>query len=115
MTFKLKIVVVLTGISLFIYIIELVRKRQLREEYAWLWLLTGAAVVALSLWYNLLLRISTFLGGIAPSGVLFFFGLIFLLFISLYQSVKISRLTDQVKTLSQEMAIQNLIQKEKRD
>ncbi len=105
MTIKLKIMAVLTGVALFIYIIELVRKRRLREEYAWLWLLTGAAVVVLSLWYDLLLWISKFLGGIVPSGVLFFFGLVFLLFISLHQSVKISRLTDQMKMLSQEIAI----------
>jgi hypothetical protein len=96
---------VLTGVALFIYIIELVRKRRLREEYAWLWLLTGVAVVVLSLWYDLLLWISRFLGGIVPSGVVFFFGLVFLFVISLYQSVKISRLTDQVKMLSQELAI----------
>jgi hypothetical protein len=105
MTLKLKILAVLTGISLFLYIIELVRQRRLREEYAWLWLLTGSMIVVLSLWYDLLLSISIFLGGILPSAVLFFSGMIFLLFISLYQSVKISRLTDQVKTLSQEMAL----------
>ena len=108
MTLKLKIMVVLTGISFFVYIIELVRQRRLREEYAWLWLFTGFAVVVLSLWYDLLLWISKFLGGIVPSAVLFFSGLIFLLFISLYQSVKISGLTDQIKTLSQEIALQKL-------
>ena len=105
MTLKFQILAVLTGISLFIYIIELVRQRRLREEYAWLWLLTGAMVVVLSLWYDLLLRISVFLGGILPSAVLFFSGMIFLLFISLFQSVKISKLTDQVKMLSQEIAL----------
>lgn len=108
MTLKLQILAVFTGVLLFVYIIELVRKRRLREEYAWLWLLTGFTIVLLSLWYDLLLWISRFLGGIVPSGVLFFSGMIFLLFISLYQSVKISRLTDQVKTLSQELALQKL-------
>jgi hypothetical protein len=82
-----------------------VRERRLREECAWLWLLTGVAVVVLSLWYDLLLWVSRFLEGIHPSGVVFFFGLVFLFIINLYQSVKISRLTDQVKMLSQEIAI----------
>lgn len=108
MTFKLKIIAVLVGVLLFVYIIELVRRRKLSEEYAWLWLVTGATIVLLSLWYDLLLKISEFIGGIVPSAILFFFGLIFLLLIGIHQSVKISSLSDQVKRLSQEIAMMNL-------
>ncbi len=105
MTMELKVVAVFIGTALFLSIIELVRRRRLREEYAWLWLLTGFTIVILSLWYDLLVLIAGLLGGIVPSALLFFFGLIFLLIINLSQSVKISRLTDQVKMLSQERAI----------
>ena len=105
MTAQLKILSAFIGVSLFIYIIEMVRRRKLREEYAWIWLLTGLLIVVLSVWYDLLLYISAFLGGILPSALLFFFGLLFLLFISLHQSIKISKLTDEVKRLAQELAI----------
>jgi hypothetical protein len=56
---------------------------------------------------------SKFLGGIFPSAVLFLFGLIFLFLINLHQSVKISKLTDQIKELSQELAVQDRIRKNK--
>jgi len=102
---RLKILSGLIGVSLFIYIIELVRQRKLREEYAWLWLLTGLVIVVLSFWYGLLVYIGELLGGIFPSAVLFLFALIFLLLIALHQSIKISRLTDQVNQLTQEFAI----------
>ena len=102
---RLKILAGLIGVSLFIYIIELVRRRQLREEYAWLWLLTGLVIVVLSFWYGLLVYIGELLGGILPSAVLFLFALVFLLLIALHQSIKISRLTDQVNQLTQELAI----------
>ena len=105
MTAQLKILSAFIGISLFIYIIEMVRRRKLREEYAWIWLLTGLLIVVLSVWYDLLLYISVLLGGIFPSALLFFFGLLFLLFISLHQSIKISKLTDEVKRLAQENAL----------
>jgi hypothetical protein len=108
MNLKLQIIAGILGIFIFVYIIELVRKRRLREEYSWLWLITGAAIVVLSLWYDLLLAISTLLGGIYPSSVLFLFGLLFLLVICVQQSIKISSLTDQVKELSQEIAIMNV-------
>ena len=105
MTWQLKTVAVFIGATLFIYIIEMVRKRKLREEYAWLWLFTGMMIVVLSAWYDLLLYLSVLLGGILPSALLFFFGMIFLLLICLHLSVKISTLTDQVKRLSQDIAI----------
>ncbi|GAB4486941.1 MAG: hypothetical protein OHK006_15400 [Thermodesulfovibrionales bacterium] len=105
MTLKLKILAVLIGITFFVFIIELVRKRRLREEYSWLWLLTGFSIAVLSLWYDLLVYIGGLLGGVLPSALLFFFGLLFLLLICLYQSITISRMSDQVKVLAQEVAI----------
>lgn len=108
MTVRMKIIAATIGVVIFISILELVRRRKLREEYSWLWLITGMSIVVLALWYDLLAGISRYIGGVWPSSVLFFFGLIFLLLISLYQSVKISRLTDQVQELSQELAIRQV-------
>jgi hypothetical protein len=102
---RLKILAGLIGVSLFIYIIELVRRRKLREEYAWLWMLTGMVIVVLSFWYGLLVYIGQLLGGILPSAILFLFGLVFLLLIALHQTIKISKLTDEVKQLTQELAL----------
>jgi len=102
---RLKIMAGLIGVSLFIYIIELVRKRKLREEYAWLWMLTGMVIVILSFWYGLLVYIGNLLGGILPSAILFLFALVFLLLIALHQTIKISKLTDEVKQLTQELAL----------
>ena len=105
MNIRLKVLAGFIGVCLFIYIIELVRRRKLREEYAWLWLLTGLVTVVLAFWYDLLVYIGKLLGGVLPSAVLFLSALLFLLLIALHQSIKISRLTDQVKQLTQELAI----------
>ncbi len=115
MTIQLKTLAVIIGIALFFYIIELVRRRKLREDYAWFWLLTGMLIVLLSLWYSLVARIGKLLGGILPSSVLFFFGMLTLLLICLHQSIKLSTLTDQVKRLAQEVALLRSSQKEDRD
>jgi hypothetical protein len=105
MTAQLKILAAVIGVTLFLYIIELVRKRRLREEYAWVWLLTGMMIVVLSVWYDLLVFLGRLLGGILPSSLLFFFGLLSLLLICLHLSMKVSTLTDHVKRLSQEVAL----------
>ena len=86
-------------------ILELVRKRKLREEYSWLWLTTGATMIVIALWGDLLEKIGSLIGIVTPTSIVFFFGLMFLLLISLQFSVKISRLTEQLKNLLQEIVL----------
>lgn len=105
MPIKQKIFIIILSISIFAIIIELVRKKRLREEYSWLWLITGFVMIVLSLWYDLLIFISNFVGIVIPASTIFLAGLIFLMLISLHYSIKISRLTDQVKDLSQQISI----------
>lgn len=105
MPFKQKIIAVLMALGLLFFIIEVVRRRKLREEYAWLWIMVGAIVLLLSLWENLLNALSRLIGIQLPANTVFYFGLMFMIFINLHFSVKISLLTNQVKRLTQELAL----------
>lgn len=105
MPLRQKIVALLISLAILILIVELVRKRRLREEYAILWILTGAVIVILSLWYGLLQKITHLIGAGLPTSTLFFFALIFLVLVSLHFSVKISGLANQVKELTQAVAL----------
>lgn len=100
-----KIFAISISIVLFIVIIDLVRRRKLREELSWLWLLTGAIVILLAVWYDLLRFITAVIGAILPTTTLFLLSAIFLLMINLYYATKISSLHDHVKDLAQHVAI----------
>ena len=100
-----KIAMVIICIIIFILILDLVRRRKLREEYSWLWLLTSAALFILVIRYSWLELITGAIGAVLPTTTLFIAGLVFLLFLSIQFSVRISKLTDQVKNLIQENAL----------
>lgn len=100
-----QIFAILTAIAVFLMIVELVRRRRLREEYSWLWLLTGAGMILLVVWYRLLLYITRFIGAGTPVTTLFLFSTLFLLIIAVHFSVIISKLTVQIKNLTQELAL----------
>ncbi len=100
-----KIFAVVVSIMIMMVVVELVRRRRLREEYSWLWLLTGAAIVLLVIWYDLLVIITHFIGAVAPTTTLFIFGLLFLMLISLHYSIQISKLSHQVKEMGQQLAL----------
>jgi hypothetical protein len=105
MLFHQKIFAVIASAAIFVFIIELLRVRRLKEEYAWLWLLTGVTMIVLVLWYDLLEFISKLIGAVMPTTTLFIFSIIFLLLISIHYSMIVSKLTNQVKDLAQELAI----------
>ena len=105
MPIRQKIFALAIGIAVFLFILEMVRRRKLREEYSWLWLLTGSGIIVLVVWYDLLVFITKLVGAVLPTTTLFLFGLLFLMLIALHYSIKISALTDQVRKLAQELAI----------
>lgn len=96
---------VLASMVVFGVIVELVRRRKLREEYAFLWIVTSVGMVVLSSWYGLIERLTALIGAVTVTTTLFLFALLFLLLISVHFSTVISRLTVQVRRLTQELAI----------
>ncbi len=96
------------GIGILLLIVELVRRRKLREEYSWLWLMTAAGILLLSLWFGLLKWMAHLIGAVAPVSALFLFTFLFLIFISLHFSVVISKLTDRIKDMAQKYALLEL-------
>ncbi len=105
MIFQQKIFALLISFFIFIIIIYLVKKGKLREEYSWLWLLTGFVILTLVLWYDLLLLITKLTGAVLPTTTLFIFGIIFLILINLHFTVKLSDLANQVKNLAQKVSL----------
>jgi hypothetical protein len=102
---RLKIFVILIGLVIFIGIIELVRRRKLREEYSFIWLMTGFAFVLLAIESDILVYITQLLEIALPVNALFFLALIFIMLLCLYFSLRISALTTQVKNLAQKIAL----------
>jgi hypothetical protein len=94
-----------TSLLIFLFILELVRRRRLREEYSWLWLLAAGAMVLLVVWFRLLMIITHLVGAVTPLNTLLLFAVLFLFAIAVHYSVIVSRLTSQVKNLAQELAL----------
>ena len=105
MPIRQQVPALITAFFLLVIIVELVRRRKLREEYSWLWLATGFIIFLLVAWRGLLLFITHLMGIDAPTSTVFFFGIIFLILVNLYNAIKLSELTNQVKNLAQKMSL----------
>ena len=96
---------IISAVALLIIVLELVRRRRLREEYSWIWLLTAIGYLAIAMVPGLIEWVAGALGSVRPTSVFAFLGLFFLFLVSIQFSVQISRLAEQNKDLAQQLAI----------
>ena len=105
MPLQQQIFALLVSVMMFVLVIELVRRRRLREEYSVLWLATSVVIFVFVLKYDWLVALTHWIGAALPTTTLFTGALIFLTLVSIQFCIKISQLTDQVKNLSQDNAL----------
>lgn len=99
----------ITASLLFIgLIIELIRKRKIKEEYALLWFFLGLVFLALSIWRKSLEIISYGLGIAYAPAALFLIIIAILIAILIHFSIAISKLKENNKILIQEIGLVQL-------
>jgi hypothetical protein len=102
---KLTLVTGLTGLLLLAAIVELLRRRQLREKYGMLWLGLLFVVVPLSLFPRLLDGVAGLLGVASGVSLVLFLGIVFLLLVCIHLSWEVSALEEETRTLAEEFAL----------
>lgn len=105
MLLKQQIFAILVCIIIFFFTLEMVRWKKLREEYSVLWLLTSLAMFVMVVKYEWLVALTQLIGAVVPTTTLFLGSLIFLTLIAVQFSIKISKMADQIKNLTQENAL----------
>jgi len=86
-------------------VLVLVRRGKLREEYTPIWTSVAVATMIATVWFDVVRLLTRLVGAWTPSSTLFFFGLLFLLVVSLNYAVRLSGMSSQVKLLAQEVAL----------
>lgn len=100
-------------------IIELLRRRQLGEKYAVLWLVVGVLLLIFTAFPGLTVSLARGLGVAVPTNLMFFVGILFLVGVVLHLSWEVSRLENETRKLAEDQAILRLeveqLQKDKRE
>lgn len=91
--------------ALLLYILEMVRRRKLREEYSILWLFGSVVILILSVKKDWLEWASQAVGIFYPPSFLFLVGILFVVLILIHFSITISRLHQMNKRITQELAL----------
>ncbi len=102
---RTRLVLTLIGLAVLLTVINLLRKRRFKEEYALLWLLAALTLVAAPLLIDPLDRLAFFLGVEYPPALFLGLGIVGLLLIIFQLSLNISRFSEAIRVLTQEVGI----------
>ena len=108
---KLQIVGLIASILWLIIIFELVRRRKLLLGYSLIWIFAGLALLIVAFWEDLLINFTHFIGVVYPPSGFFAIVLLILILIVLDLSIKVSKLSDQNKTLAKKVGVDQVINK----
>jgi hypothetical protein len=98
-------IAIIASVGLFFYILYLVRKKRIKEEYSLLWLFFSIVFMFFSFWREGLEFFAELVGIAYPPAALFIILLLAIFLILINFSRIISRLTDRNITLAQELGI----------
>lgn len=96
---------VVLSIIFIVIVFELVRRQKLKEQYSLLWIAFGLILFIVSINVTMVERIAAWLGVKYAPAILFLFGLLFCFAIILHLTMVITKLSNQVLRLAQEITI----------
>lgn len=102
---KLQIIIGVMVLISFAAIVNMVRKKKIDLRYALSWMGLAAIVLILDVFPNILFILSNLLGVKVPSNMIFLVSLIIVLIMTFFLTRTTSRLSNQIKRLTQENAI----------
>jgi hypothetical protein len=102
---KLTIVTGLTALAVLAFMVELLRRRQLQEKYAILWLLVSVVMLPLAFFPIITNRTAKLLGIASGVSLVLFLGIVFLLLVTVHLSWEVSRLEEETRTLAEDLAL----------
>ena len=110
---RVTVLSIVVSTALLLYILEMVRRRKLREEYSILWLFGSVVILVLSLKRAWLISIALAVGIAYPPSFLFLVGILFIMLILIHFSIAISKLHQMNKKMAQEIALMKAVSLQK--
>ena len=102
---RIQVLAIIGSILFLILIVELIRKKKIKEEYGLLWIFFSAVFIVIAVWRQGLEVLSRLLGIFYAPAAFLLILLVAVFLILLQYSIVLSRLSENYKTLVQELGI----------
>ena len=105
MSLRLQIIIIICMVLAILYIAGRLRSKKLDYKFGLSWMLVCIVIIIFAIWPSFLGKVSRVLGIYDPVNMLMFFGLILAIALIFHLTGEVSRQSEQIKRLTQELAI----------
>lgn len=105
---RLEIFSIIVAGLVMLVVLEMLRRRRLREKYAVLWLAIAVATVVAAAWPEVVYAVSGVVGVDTPSNLLFLVAIAVSFLVALQLSSEVGRLEEESRTLAEEVGMLRL-------
>ncbi|MBN1352376.1 DUF2304 domain-containing protein [candidate division KSB1 bacterium] len=105
MDIKARIFICLVSMAILVFVINFIRRKNLKEEYALFWVITGFLLLLAPIFSDAIEGLAHFVGIYYEPALVFVIAILGLLLIMFHYSVVISKLAEQNKSLTQNLAL----------
>ena len=105
MTIRLRILLIAALLLILVWMVRKVRKNKLDLKYTLSWMLLDVVLILLALFPGILSVVSGFFGIYDPVNMIFFCGFAFSLIIIYTLTAAVSKLSEEVRCLTQDIAL----------
>ncbi len=102
---RTQIAMVLVGIAMLLFVLNMVRRKQIREQYALLWIITALVITFAAIFIRAVERLSHLVGVYYPPAFLFLLAILLLFILQFHASTVISSLREQNRSLTQDLGL----------
>jgi hypothetical protein len=102
---NIHVVAIIVSVAIFLFVIELVRRRRLTFKYAVGWLLVSAGAIFFAVFYRVLYACAALLGFELPSNFIFFTLFCVFIFLSLLLTVFLCQQNSRNDVMAQRIAL----------
>jgi hypothetical protein len=105
---KIQIISIVASLSIFFIVVNLVRRRRLKTEYSLIWLMVSVTFIVFSFWRDGIDWLAKLFGIAYAPSVLFIILLVGIILLLIEFSIIISKQSERIKVLVQEIGLLRL-------
>ncbi len=115
MSLTLRIFLIVCSLISVFFLVRKIRKAKLRIDVSIFWIIFAVLLVVLSLFPGITMWLADIMGIISPVNLLFLFMIFILLLYAFSMTVRMSELENKINELTEELAIRDRMNRDKKD
>jgi hypothetical protein len=102
---RTQVIMFLVGVAMLLFVLNMVRRKQIREQYSLLWIITAVVITFSALFIRAVEKLSHLVGVYYPPAFLFLLAILLMFTLQFHVTTVISNLREQNRSLVQDLGL----------